>query len=127
VPTNAPTTGSRAELLRLYGLWRTWTIEEGDAIRAGNWPELERLQTRKRSLQDSILAASRAGERAGDGNLRRLVEELIAMESRNAESLAGLLREGRAQREALEAGFHRLRQVRKSYCPERAAGWQSYS
>ena len=111
--------------------WRTLTASEGDAIRDGRWPEVQRLQDAKRQLQDFIRAAIRAlspvqRERI-NAELRPLIEELICLEDRNRERLATQRQRLVVQRQQTDAAAQNLRQVRAAYSPPPSAVWHSYS
>lgn len=113
--------------------WRRLTEAESGAIEAGDWEGLLRLQAAKQSLQSVILEAdSRAGAGGGHGpaagESRGRLEELIRLESRNREVLAGRIAAARAEQASLEQSRRNLQRLQRSFAGSvRPAAWQRYS
>jgi hypothetical protein len=59
--------------------------------------------------------------------LRRIINSLITLESRNSELLAGRREVAEVAKADLDQAAHNLRRVQKSYAPPTAALWNSYS
>jgi hypothetical protein len=124
-------TQARAALRSHYEEWRSLSIAEGEAIRAGQWAQVEQLQARKRQLQEFVAAdlgelpvAERDRLRA---EFRLLVDELLALESRNREDLARQREQLATRQQRTDQIALRLRQLRQSYGVTGVAAWQSYS
>lgn len=118
------------QLLDLFRLWREFSEAEGVAIRVGDWARVESCQNAKLKLQEQMTEASAELKPVvfvEDVQLRRSVEELIALERENDRALA-------EQRAALETRGAELAQttrnvrlLQQSYRSPRAAAWHSYS
>jgi hypothetical protein len=137
VTANPELERARHSLLSYYQQWQTLTETEGNAIRSGDWTQVEQLQVTKRQLQKFIVAATRAlraeAESSGTSlsGIERefcgLVDQLIHLETRNCEEIATRRRQADADLALVEASRHHLRQVQRAYAPGREAIWQSYS
>jgi hypothetical protein len=125
------------QLFQFYERWRELTTSEGQAIAATDWARLEQCQAEKRLLQDQIKAAADQRQRelriSGAnavvvlGRFRGVVDELIALEERNARALANQRAAlGEQQRELHQAG-RTLRQLHAAYAGGPQTAWQSYS
>jgi len=124
-------TQARAALLGHYEEWRSLSLSEGEAIRAGQWTQVEQLQARKRQLQEFVAAglgelplAERDRLRA---EFRLLVEELLALEARNREDLTRQREQLATRQRQTDQIALRLRQLRQSYGLASVTAWQSYS
>jgi len=125
------------ELFQAYDQWRSWTENEGEAIRLADWSQVGHCQSVKHQLQSDIIhltdAAQVESKRQGSdwteivGRLRAVVRELIMLETRNSNWLTSQRQNVEAQNNELGQARHNLRQVRKSYVPARFAVWESYS
>jgi hypothetical protein len=117
---------AREILPELLERWRTQTLAETAAIRAGNWCAVQECQRAKEDLQPRLQQALRAEGTGGSATLQQAIEELIAMEIQNREWLnvqrAGL----QAQCTALNSDLRNLRKVRTSYGQPGSSCWQSY-
>lgn len=128
---------ARHQLLDCYDQWRAWTRRETDAIRAEDWPAVNACQTTKESLQRLILQWSEAAEtelrsRAAEWGLfqaevRRVIGELIQLETDNGQLLSEQKRAMQARQRELEQASHNLRRVRGSYAGGLRSAWHSYS
>ena len=126
-----------ATLLELYQEWRKWTETEGEAILANDWRQVNRCQAAKMDLQPRILkqtdAAQAECERDGidrsafNKQVRSRVNELIYLETRNAEFLAEQKEAARAENDALERSSRNFPRIRKQYASGAKAAWESYS
>lgn len=124
-------TQTRSALLGYYDQWRSLTADEGEAIRGGQWLQVQQFQDSKRQLQESILNRLRelpAEERRRlNSELLGLVEELVTQEHRNREDLVLLRKQLEVRQQQTEEAALRLRQIRQAYSSARTAAWQSYS
>ena len=118
------------QLLDLFRLWREFTVAEGAAIRVADWSRVESCQNAKLKLQEQMTVASAQLKPVvfvEDVQLRRTVDELIAMEQANDRALA----EQRATLEESDAELaqtsRNIRLLQSSYRSPRAVAWQSYS
>lgn len=128
---------AKENLVAAYDAWERWTESEGQAIQAGNWQRVSECQTTKRELQGRIVhlteAANAESAQAGldpkdfEPHLRRIVNGLIALETRNAELLAARRQTAAVQMADLDHAGRNLRQVQKSYGQPARAAWHSYS
>jgi hypothetical protein len=127
---------ARDRLFKVYAEWRTWTEQEGDAIRTSDWTRVRSCQRAKMELQPQILRCTDDARteitRAGaawsgtEQDLRKVVATLIELETRNGEILADLRQRAREEQDQLDRTTRSLRQVR-SYAPAAQSGWSSYS
>ena len=126
------------ELPELYQSWRKLTEDEGQAILAGAWPQVQRCQDAKSDLQTRILATSEptssklnlpsAGNPVvGHQPFQHLLREVIQMERRNQKWLAEQQQVAQTQRSELEAANRNLQKLRQSYGPKRRSCWHCYS
>ena len=128
---------ARETLLSYYRQWQSLTETEHDAIRSGNWTQVQMLQAGKQELQKFIRVAAatlRAEAEASGVNLSaiekefcKVVERLIELETRNHEEITARLQEAESDLALVEASRHQLRQVHRAYSPGHDAVWQSYS
>ena len=126
---------ARGELDALYAEWRTLTEAEGEAIRAGAWPQVEQRQAAKHQLQRRIIDAtqrldteSTPTERAAhERHFRAVVDELIQLEQRNHELVARTRDEAAGHQRSLDQCSRNLRRVQRGYAPVAGAFWESYS
>jgi hypothetical protein len=125
------------QLFQFYDRWRELTTNEGQAIAATDWPRLEQCQAEKRLLQDQIKAASDQRQRellvgganalVVTGRFRSVVDELIALEERNARALAGQRAALEEQQRELHQASRTLRRLHAAYAASPQTAWQSYS
>jgi hypothetical protein len=121
------------DLMDLCERWRQLTKAETDAITAADWAKVDSCQEAKRALQPLILAATEAPRaRASQGRqtsapLRRLVDELIALEAGNRDLILARQREAERQFSELQRSSRSLRQLHKAYAREAHTHWHSYS
>jgi hypothetical protein len=126
-----------ATLLELYQEWRKWTESEGEAILSNDWRQVSRCQAAKTELQPRILKQTdlAQAECARDGidrksfekQVRSRVNELIYLETRNAEFLAEQKDLARKEYDALERSSRKLPKIQRRYASGAGAGWESYS
>jgi hypothetical protein len=105
--------------------WRGLTEVEGGAIERSDWPCVASCQARKKSLQAILTNLSRPlRATAGSANpipadlpaeVRALVAELVALETRNASLLAAKRQAALVERVELDRAGINLRRVRGSY------------
>jgi hypothetical protein len=125
------------QLFQFYERWRELTTSEGQAIAATDWARLEQCQAEKRLLQEQIKATSDQRQRqlhvSGAnavvvlGRFRGVVDELIALEERNARALASQQAALEAQQRELHQAGRTLRRLHTAYAGGPQTAWQSYS
>jgi hypothetical protein len=128
---------ARTELFATYAEWRRWTEIEGAAIEAANWPRVQECQDAKHQLRPRIITgnddARQECTRLGlnladmDQDVRKVIAELITLETRNGEVLALKRQETENQRAELECTHRNLRRIRRSYGAARDTVWSSLS
>lgn len=125
------------KLTELYDQWRQLTEAEGEAIRTAAWSRVEQCQRSKLDLQHRILAVTeeweaellvtQAPRAEQEQALRKVVDEMIRLESRNNQWLAEQRQTARAEEAEADRALSHLRQVHKAYGPPAPPVWQSYS
>ncbi len=116
------------ELSELFQQWRRLTEEEGGAIAAGSWSQVEQYQSAKARLQPRISEISqRLDSQAHDRHFRSVVDELMQLERQNAELIQQKRSVAEEQEHTLDRSQRNLRQIHKSYIPPARTHWQSYS
>lgn len=120
------------ELTALYQLWRKLTESEGQAMRAGAWPEVDQCQAAKLALQPRITEVSSGLDPdLHEQRFLPVVEELMQLERRNRELLQAQRQIAQMQKDELDHAGRNLRQLHQSYipadAPHRRAHWQSWS
>jgi len=116
------------ELCELFQQWRLLTEEEGGAITAGAWDQVEHFQSAKARLQPRITEISeRVEAEVHERQFRPVMDELMLMERRNDALLQAKRREAKEQEHTLDRTQRNLRQIQKSYIPPSRTHWQSYS
>ena len=119
---------SADELSALYQQWRSLTEDEGEAIEAGAWTNVEQFQIAKARLQPRIVEVSQRLDAAThEQHFRKVVEELIRLERRNNALLHSQRQAAETQKQELDRASRHLRQLHKSYVPPARTHWQSYS
>jgi hypothetical protein len=116
------------ELAALYEQWRTLTEDEGRAISAEVWADVEHCQNAKSRLQPRIVEVSRRLEQdLHDRQFKPVLKELMGLEQRNNALLRERRKAADGARETLDRSSRNLRQLHKSYVPPARTLWQSYS
>jgi hypothetical protein len=128
---------AKRNLEAAYSTWEELTRSEGAAIQNEDWLRVTECQQSKQHLQRQIIQltecaqaecrAAGADLRRLDGDLRPIINALIALETRNAELLANRRQAAETRRVHLDQAVHNLRRVQKSYTAPTAAVWNSYS
>jgi hypothetical protein len=122
---------SHEDLLTACEEWRTLSESEAVALRAADWPRVAECQAAKLALQlriDALADRIQAGpDRPIEPRLRRVVDELIALEGRNHAILAGQRAAAEHERGTLDRARHNLRRVHGCYAGARRSAWESYS
>lgn len=123
--------------MEAYESWEQWTQREGAAIQEGNWLQVSECQQTKLNLQSRIIrltdALNTECAEAGldpkelEPDLRRTINDLIALETRNTELLSERRRIVEAQDVELNGTRRQLRQVQQSYGRPLSGAWHSYS
>jgi hypothetical protein len=112
----------REQTALLLRQWHEMTRAESGAIQAAAWPK---LQSRKAALMQPLsdaFARWQSAEPAVSGEadsnpFRAGIARLIALESHNAQLLAGRREAARQQQLHLDRASQNLRNVRRSYAP----------
>lgn len=129
---------TRNLLLGLYSEWRRLTDLEGEAIREGSWPEVERQQNQKQLLREQIVRAIQQWNAEQDGSadlvrqsfereFRPIVTGLIEQETRNQQFLADQRESITSRLSAVRQSSTRLRGIQRAYGADSTSRWQSYS
>jgi hypothetical protein len=128
---------AKQHLVDAYNTWEQLTLKEGAAIASEDWFRVSECQHGKQDLQRRIIQLTEAAHaecvEAGldpkhfESDLRRIVNSLIALETRNSELIAGRRQAAEAARLELDRASNNLRRVQKSYSPPAQAVWNSYS
>jgi len=128
---------AKKNLVEAYQTWEQLTQAEGAAIQSDDWSRVQQCQQTKKGLQKQIIHLTEAAQaeciEAGvdqkslERELRRIINSLITLESRNSELLAGRRVVAEVAKADLDQAAHNLRRVQKSYAPPTAALWNSYS
>ena len=128
---------TRNLLIGLYSEWRRLSDLEGEAIRQGAWPDVERHQLLKQALRDQIVRTihhwnvehegSEVARHRFETEFRPIIAGLIEQETRNQEYI-------QEQRQALESrraeahqSSSRLKGIQRRYGSDPGSRWQSYS
>ena len=116
------------ELSDLFQQWRLLTEEEGGAITAGAWGQVEHYQSAKARLQPRITEISRRLD-AGtlEHQFRSVINDLMQMERCNDAIIQEKRRAAKEEEHTLDRTQRNLRQIQKSYIPPSRTHWQSYS
>lgn len=125
------------QLQNAYQEWRRLAEIEGEAIRASNWPKVQQCQNSLHELQPQIIRWTQEARNewvqlnldvtAQENALRAVIGELIEIERRNSACLNDVRQTTEVQFRELEQSGHTLRQVQRSYAPNRAPAWNSFS
>ena len=116
------------ELAALYEQWRNLTHDEGKAIEAGAWTQVEQYQAAKARLQPRIIeVAQRFDAGTHEQPFRAVVEGLMELERRNSTLLQRQRNLAEHRKQELDRASRNLRQIHKSYIPPARTHWQSYS
>lgn len=128
---------AKKNLVEAYSSWEKLTHAEGAAIAQEDWFKVSEYQQTKLGLQKQIIHLTEAAQaeciEAGqdqktlEREVRRIINALITLESRNAELLAGRKQAAETRKLELEQASHNLRRVQRSYSPPTGASWNSYS
>ena len=126
-----------AELIEALSEWHRLSELEGEAIIKRNWPAVAEQQGRKSQLQGAIqLAMASRQNGALDGfkpgsptgsDARVTVDELIALEQRNARLIGEARKSRLADSDRLSRSLRDLHGVRRAYAADLRPHWQSYS
>jgi hypothetical protein len=128
---------AKTNLVDAYHNWEELTQAERAAIQTDDWSRVSEFQQTKQGLQKKIIHLTEVAQseciEAGhdtkmfERDMRRIINGLIALESRNAELLASRRQLAEVAKADLDQAAHNLRRVQKSYSPPAAALWNSYS
>lgn len=116
------------ELSDLFRQWRLLTEQEGKAIAAGAWLQVDGFQSAKARLQPRITEISqRLDPSVHEARFRPVVDELMEMERQNGALLQRKHAAAEDQQQSLDRTQRNLRHIQKSYLPPARTHWQSYS
>ncbi len=128
---------AKKSLFDAYNSWEELTQAESAAIQSGDWSRVAECQQTKMGLQKRIINLTESAQaecvEAGQGDntferdLRPIINNLIALESRNSEMIAIRRAAADVEKLDLDQATQNLRRVHKSYSPPTAAVWNSYS
>jgi hypothetical protein len=128
---------AKRNLVDAYGSWEQLTQAEGLAIQSEDWTRVSECQKSKHGLQQQIIHLTEAAQaeclttgqdpQQLQGDMRRIINTLIALESRNAGLLANQRQAADLRKLDLDQATHNLRRVHKSYTTPAPAVWNSYS
>ena len=116
------------EFYALLDQWRQLSEDEGGAISAGAWAQVEQFQSAKTRLQPRITEVTQRIEPAiHEAQFRPMLDELMQLERRNNSLLEQKRAAAREQERSLDRTQRNLRQIQKSYTPKVRTHWHSYS
>jgi hypothetical protein len=128
---------AKKNLFDAYSAWEQTTRAEGAAIEGGDWERVAECQQTKQTLQKQIIRLTESAHaecietgldsKIFERDLRSVINNLIAMESRNSERIALRRQAAEVEKLDLDQASQNLRRVHKSYSPPTAAVWNSYS
>ena len=128
---------AHTQLRALYQEWRELSEREAEAIQTAFWSKVTKCQEAKKELQRRIVSITEVmqseiatlglSQSVVDDEMRRIVDELILLESRNGDLLADQRERGKKEESELERSSRNLRQVHRAYAGQQTAAWQSYS
>lgn len=128
---------AQANLLDLYQDWRRWTESEREAILANDWRQVRLCQGAKQELQPRILRETQNAQQeclqtgndrtSLDKSVRKVVNELIYLETRNGEFIAEQRHAAEVELDTLERSGRNLSKIQKHYAPGGLPAWESYS
>ena len=128
---------AQADLLAAYANWRTWTEAEGEAIQSADWRRVAECQSAKYQLKPQInrlnLAAQRewpldcAERTCYERAVRSVIGELIQLETKNGETLAGQHQAALARKQEINCSQSNLQRIKNSYSKMPSTAWTSFS
>lgn len=128
---------AKKNLFEAYDTWEQLTQTESAAIKASDWARVTESQQSKQVLQKKIIALTESAQaeciETGldsthfERDLRPIINNLILMESHNAELIAVKRQAADVEKLDLDHASNNLRRLQKSYSPPTAAVWNSYS
>ena len=128
---------AKKSLFDAYNSWEELTQAESAAIQSDDWSRVAECQQTKLGLQKRIINLTESAQaeciEAGqddktfERDLRPIINNLIALESRNSELIAIRRAAADVEKLDLDQASQNLRRVQKSYSPPTAAVWNSYS
>jgi len=122
----------RAQIAARLRQWLNRTRDECDAIQAGDWPAVRRIQEAKSKLRPGLTDAIekwrvQSPEEADLSIFSQDVRHLLALETQNGDLLAARRRQAQEKKLLLEQALFNLRRVRSSYAPLPDPAVNSYS
>ena len=110
---------SAPSLDALLERWQALTLEEGDAIRRGDWPAVRDSQASKRALQPMMDQIRSNRIPAAPSRL----DAILRLEQGNLELLATVRHMAEREREALERSRLNLTRLQRSYVARSTPVW----
>jgi hypothetical protein len=112
----------RQRIASLLKEWLRMTHAESQAIQAGDWPLLRKIQAAKSELKLPLGQAveqwrAQDPAQAAADPFRAEVTRLLALETQNGNVLAARQQKTREKKKLLEQALFNLRRVRGSYVP----------
>jgi len=127
----------QCDLVVLYEEWGGLSEEEARAINLAAWSQVNQCHDAKRELQDKIIQAADTlhketrcqgfDRKQIDGEVRKQLAHLIALELRNQKLLNTQREKAQKQKRILDKSQQNLRQVHRAYVSARNPVWNSYS
>ena len=128
---------AKKSLFDAYDSWEQLTQAESAAIQCGDWARVAECQQSKQTLQKQIIHLTESAQaecietgldsKNFERDLRPIINNLIVMETQNAELIATRRQAADVEKLDLDQASQNLRRVHKSYSPPAAAVWNSYS
>lgn len=128
---------AKKSLFNAYSEWEQLTQAESAAISGGDWTRVAQCQSEKQKLQKQIISLTESAQaecietgldaKHFERDLRPIINNLISMESRNAELIATRRHAAEVERIELDTASSNLKRVQKSYSAPAAPVWNSYS
>jgi hypothetical protein len=125
------------DLLELLNQWRLVSEREGQSIQRNAWAEVAMYQTTKLQLQALLQTAQASHGQKGigsssilletEGEIRRVVNALVAHERENEKLLKAQLFKAKLMEKKLKVAKQALKKLRNAYTCVRNPIWQRYS
>jgi len=108
--------------------WRRLSSAETEAMEAGDWVHLARVQDAKATLQDRLSRSEYVPDRNdNDPGLGSLMSEILERERSNLRLLDRRKDEAKVEQAAVECSRRNLRRQQKLFVGRTATSWQCYS
>jgi hypothetical protein len=122
----------RQRIAAILKQWLERTHAEAQAIQAGDWPALRKIQAAKAELRLPLGQAveqwrAAQPDEAAANPFRNEVSQLLALETQNGNILAGRKHRAQEKKRLLEQALFNLRRIRSTYTKPARVGLNSYS